>query len=248
MNVAFDIEIADDLGPDCDDWRKLGSPGISCAATVTSSGELRLWHGTEQADGRLAGRMTAQDVRELLCYLDDLSVLDSAYVVTWNGTGFDWPILAAEAQGPEHVTACRMMACDHIDPAFQMLCEKGFMVGLQAAAVGMGLPGKSEGMHGDLAPAMWRQDRGAQEQVLEYVAQDARTTLDVYTAILKARGLAWTSKSGNACTWQPMMRVSLSGSGFRLLTVDECLALPLPDTSRMRNPWPRTKFCGWLEE
>jgi len=30
------------------------------------------------------------------------------------------------------------------------------------------------------------------------------------------------------------------------LTVEAALGLPFPDTSWMSEPWPRTRFTGWL--
>jgi hypothetical protein len=32
------------------------------------------------------------------------------------------------------------------------------------------------------------------------------------------------------------------------LNVENALKLPLPITTRMRNPWTRAKFTGWLEK
>ena len=60
---------------------------------------------------------------------------------------------------------------------FHVLCQLGYGVGLDAAAKGMGLPGKPEGMNGAMAPVLWAE--GKREDVLEYVAQDVRTTLDI---------------------------------------------------------------------
>ena len=57
---------------------------------------------------------------------------------------------------------------------FHVLCRLGHGVSLNAAAHGMGLEGKPEGMNGRLAPALWAE--GKREEVLRYVAHDARTT------------------------------------------------------------------------
>ena len=60
-------------------------------------------------------------------------------------------------------------------------------LGLVKAAMGMGLPGKQAGMSGELAPKYWQQ--GRQAEVLAYVAQDVRTTLDL-ASIGAALGLS----------------------------------------------------------
>ncbi len=245
--VAFDLEIASEIPDGAGDWKQLRPLGISCAATLTDEGSLMLWHGKEQPDGRLAARMTALECQDLAEYLVGHAEL-GIVALTWNGLGFDFDILQEEC-GPGYMRDFihALARYDHIDIGFQMFCERGFMVGLQTAALGMGLPGKTEGMHGDLAPKMWAQDREQQDLVLQYVAQDVRTTADLYRAILARRSLTWTTKRGTRSEWRPTFHVEGSVPGGRLLTVQECLALPEPDTSWMTNPWPRSKFTGWLK-
>ena len=240
--VAFDIEISREIATGTEDWKALRPLGISCAATLTESGELRLWHGRQGADGRYAAQLAPVDVVRLVCHLAEHS-LSGRPALTWNGLGFDLDILAEECADELGALACQDLALDHTDMAFQMLCEKGFMCGLDAAAKGMGLAGKTEGMHGDLAPVMWAQGRAEQEKVLEYVAQDVRTTAQVYEAILERHCLTWLSRSGRRQHHD--LRLT-DGTPHRMLTVAECLALPEPDTSWLTNPWPRTKFRGWL--
>ena len=69
---------------------------------------------------------------------------------------------------------CRSLAKSHVDMMFHVLCQLGHGVGLDAAAKGMGLAGKSKGMSGAVAPVLWAE--GRREEVLQYVAQDVRTT------------------------------------------------------------------------
>ncbi len=245
--VAFDIEIATAIPNDSTDWKDLRPLGISCAATLTDAGDPRLWHGVEQEGGRLAERMSPEECQALVEYLVDHAESGSP-ILTWNGLGFDLDILQEEC-GPGYMQDfCHLMAYhDHIDMAFQMLCEKGFMCGLQAAALGMYLAGKTEGMHGDLAPAMWRQGRAEQDKVLAYCAQDTKTTADLYRAILKRRALYWRTKKGTLSHWGPTLKVNGDVGAPRMLTVEECLQLLEPDTSWMTDPWPRSKFTGWLQ-
>jgi predicted PolB exonuclease-like 3'-5' exonuclease len=98
-------------------------------------------------------------------------------LVTWNGTGFDLDILAEESG---MLAQCRRLAVDHVDMMFHVLCQLGYGVGLDAAARGMNLAGKPEGMSGAVAPVLWAE--GRREEVLAYVAQDVRTTLELARA------------------------------------------------------------------
>lgn len=233
--VAFDIEIAEMIPEGCDDWTS-AQPGISCAATLTSDGELGLWHGARVGD-RYAKRMYHTELIVLVDFLR--TKLDDGYVpVTWNGAGFDFRVLEQEAPFGWPRAESRRMALDGIDPAFAMFCAKGFMVGLDATAKGMGLAGKLEGMGGALAPKMWAGSLADQERVLTYVAQDARTTAEVYERILCEERLFWLSKNGVVRRWALPWSV--------IPTVREALELPLPNTSWMTDPWKREKFVGWL--
>ena len=234
--VAFDIEICKRIPEGTADWKTIRPLGISCGATLTSDGELRLWHGAEQPSGRLSARLSPEECRDLTAFL--LEMEEQGYTaVTWNGLGFDFDVLAEECQDTRMRDLLARLALNHIDIAFAMLCEKGFMVGLDTAAKGMGLEGKTEGMRGDLAPEMWAQDRKAQEKVLEYVAQDVRTTKELYEAIREKGHLHWVSKSGRSNYWRLRQGSSL--------VVSDALQVPEPDTSWMRNPWQRSKFYGW---
>ena len=55
---------------------------------------------------------------------------------------------------------------------FHVFCAKGYGLGLDKAARGMGLPGKTAGMDGSMAPLLWKNREF--QKVLDYVAQDVR--------------------------------------------------------------------------
>lgn len=229
--LAFDIEIVKEIPEGVTDWKGLRPLGISCAATLATGDERPvLWYHGQGAGEHLGGAMDLTEVRELVEYLS-VKQRQGYTVLTWNGTGFDFDILAEESG---LFNQCRDLALAHIDMMLQVFCIKGFPLGLDKAAKGLGLPGKTEGMHGDLAPVLWKQ--GAYGKVLEYVGQDVRTTLDVALAVEREHKVAWTSNSGrpNVCPIQ----------GW--LPVRDALALPEPDTSWMSDPWPRTKFTVWM--
>jgi hypothetical protein len=229
--VAFDIEIARPIPDGAGDWTAFRPLGITCAATLTSERDLRLWHG-HTPDGEIAPRMRPEEAGELVTYLQE-QVQAGKTILTWNGLGFDFDILAEESQLHQE---CCDLAQEHIDMMFHFFCMKGFPLALDTAAKGMGLPGKPAGMKGDLAPVYWSQ--GRHQEVLDYVAQDVRTTLDLYERVQKQRHLSWTSQRGYPQSvhlphgWMP---------------VPQALKLPLPDTSWMRKPWKRSKFTRWME-
>ena len=247
--VGFDLEIANEFP---EEGNPLDSDlGITCASTVTSDGDAITWPDPrymrrQPADAMYPARLSPDLCAAIVDRL--LEFVGQGYqIVTWNGLGFDFPLLAIESHERGCSDLIKGLAANHIDIGFQMLCEKGFMCGLNAAAIGLGLSGKTEGMHGDLAPAMWKESREKQDLVLEYVAQDSRTTGEVYEGILDQGGsLVWITKKGYPTrrAWFPTLRGNQYG--VRLLKVAEALALPLPDTSWMDEAWPRSKFSGWL--
>jgi hypothetical protein len=182
-----------------------------------------LWQG--------ADRLTQSEAAGLVKYLRDM-VSEGYTILTWNGTGFDFDILAEESR---MLDECRELTVSHVDMMFHILCRLGFGVSLNAAAQGMGLPGKPEGMNGAMAPVLWSE--GQRATVLDYVAQDVRTTLALAIECANQRALRWITKSGKART----MRLP---SGW--LTMEQAERLPHPNTSWMAEPWKRTDFTGWM--
>jgi hypothetical protein len=130
---------------------------------------------------------------------------------------------------------CADLALHHVDMMFHIFALKGFPVGLDAAAKAMSTQRKTEGVHGDLAPQMWR-DKKYQE-VIEYVGQDVRSTLDLCLRCEADKRFRWITKAGYA------KEIALP-RGW--MTVEEALKFPLPDVSWMEKPWPREKLMGWI--
>lgn len=230
--VAFDIEIFKPIPDGAEDWKIYRPLGITCAATLPSDAEPTLWYGRTPG-GEISDQMNQDELVELVKYLDE-AVRSGSFILTWNGLGFDFDILAEESGMS---TACREMALGQVDMMFQIFCLRGYPLGLDKAAKGMGLPGKPAGMSGDLAPKYWAE--GRRQEVLDYVVQDARTTLSLARAVEQERGLRWRSNRG-----RPQFLPLPEG----WLTVREALRLPEPDTSWMKRPWRREKFTGWLSK
>lgn len=253
--LAFDIETHS--WPDGEDTRR--DLGVTCLAWAMDELVFHQPVFTYGSGGSYAPQMTQAQLEsfvETLC----TDVADGYRIATINGLGFDFPVLAAGV-GLEHFDNLRDLALDSYDPAFQMLCEKGYMVGLDALAVGLELAErKTADMSGAKAVELWESgDLDKQRKVIEYVRQDARVTLNIMQA-LESKRWSWEQydyDAGRAVGYVERQAVRwLTKKGHishhclehGLLTVRECLALPLPDTSWMADPWPRSKFAGWLDE
>jgi hypothetical protein len=229
--LAFDIETAKDIPGEDFIWRPHRPLGIACAATLASdTDQTVLWHG-KTPDGSPAAQMSREDAQELVHYLVQMAS-EGYTILTWNGLGFDFDILAEESSNP---AACKECALGHVDMMFHAFCSLGYPIGLEKAAQGMGLPGKPAGMSGDKAPRLWAQ--GQFKTVLEYVAQDVRVALQIAQAGEQRHSLQWTTRKGTRSS-MPLK------NGW--LSVEKALRLPAPDTSWMSAPIPRSDFTAWL--
>jgi len=226
--LAFDLETAKVLPPDVTDLLSHRPLGIACAAAAKSDGgEPITWFGAGAAP---APRLTREEAASLV---DDLMtfVRDGYTLLSWNGLSFDFNVLAEESGLLEE---CAELALNHVDMMFQAVCTLGHYLSLQKAAEGLRIPGKPVGMSGLLAPSRWAE--GHHEEVLAYNVQDVRIALEIARACEERRELVWITRKGTPG------RMSLS-KGW--LTVQECLDLPLPDTSWMSDPPAREGFLSW---
>jgi len=228
---AFDLETASTV--EGDDWRTCRPLGITCAAAVTSDAPDHplIWHGMT-AEGIPASQMSRDEARNVVA--DLRAYMEKGYtLLTWNGAGFDFDVLAEEADA---YADCRELARDHVDMMFHVLCEKGFPIGIDNAAKAMRIDGKPEGMSGKLAPKLW--EEGQFDTVLDYVAQDVRMALQIAEASEDAHALRWVTRRGQTRTF---------ALPHGWLTVREANALPKPDTSWMTKPLDRDEILRWLQ-
>jgi RNase_H superfamily len=229
--LAFDIETAKDVPGEDFNWRPHRPLGITCAATLASgSSDVLLWHGKKN-DGTPAAQMTRDDAAGLLQHLCKMAN-EGFTILTWNGLGFDFDILAEEAGA---AASCHECALCHVDMMFHIVCSLGYPVALDKGAQGMGLPGKPDGMTGLQAPKLWA--LGHHKDVLDYVSQDVRMAMQIAEAAERQRKFEWITRKGTKSK-MPLPK------GW--LTVREALALPEPDTSWMSNPVKRRDFTGWF--
>lgn len=230
--VAFDIETAKSLPAHVDNLLAHRPLGICCAATLkTGETAPRVWH-SRLTDQSPAPSMSRMDAAELVAELARM-VQDGFTIVTWNGLGFDFDVLAEESN---MWSECRELARRHVDMMFHVFCERGFPVGLDKACEGMRLLGKSVDIDQCLVPQLWAD--GEFEKVIAYVGCDVQATLNLAVKCEQARAFRWITRNGKQSDL-PLL------SGWR--TVEEALRLPEPDVSWMDKPKRRSHFTGWLQ-
>jgi len=230
--IAFDIETAKVLPDGFDNLHNHRPLGITCAATwCTDKSEPEVFY-SEKSNGFPAPKMTEQDLNTFIDHLN--SKVKAGYtILTHNGLGFDFDILAEES---ERFEICRSLAVQHVDMMFHFFCGKGFPISLNAAANAIG-NSKPSDVDGSLAPKLWKEE--SFQKVINYIAQDCKLTLDVAETSAKRGQISWITQRGKESHF-PLT------NGW--LTVEQASQLPLPDTSWMDNPWPRSKFTSWLKK
>lgn len=232
--ATFDLETANPF-PDDGNWRAVGSLGISCAAlAVSDQSEPRYFEGKPQ--------MNRAACVEMVRVLQQV-VADGYTLVTWNGTAFDFDVLARESDLPRE---CAQLALEHVDLMVIVTFKRGHYLALQKALLGAGIQGKKKHvilndgsplseMSGKLAPELWA--KGEYTAVLSYLREDVMPLLKLAEFVRNTKQIRWTSTKGRA-SWCDIQR---------LWTVRECFDFPLPDTSWMTmDPPQREKFVEWM--
>jgi len=221
--IGFDLETTK-LSPDgLFEHTEPLDVGISCAALSYGS-EIKVWQGKP--------KLTQGECQDIVTELRLINQLNkNSRVVSWNGSGFDYRVLAEESG---MFKECVELALHHVDMMFLVLAHKGWLVSFKAALKGMDLKGKLtsvrlkdgsilKDMEGSLAPSLW--EKGEYEAVVAYLKEDADQTRQLAYAIADQNNLKWHSKNGK-----------LHSLDTELLSVMECLKLPLPDLSWMSKP------------
>jgi hypothetical protein len=244
MLLAFDMEIATPV-PDGGNLLE-HRPGIACAGFAREGDPQPLVVFDpavvpELFDERTKALITAGAL-EILDMLT-AAARDGDTIITWNGAGFDFALLADQTGRRQE---CAILARASVDMMFQVLCERGHPLSLDAALRGMALPtkvhtvkaadGREIPIDGRAAPSLWQD--GEYRGVMEYCGGDVQGTLALALAC-QARGrLTWISRAG-----QPKHLPLTHG----WLTVEQCLSLPLPDTSWMSDPVRRESVVEWMD-
>jgi hypothetical protein len=221
--VAFDLETSLDL------TEENIAPPLACAAVwIEGESNARFFYSAEE-DGP-AVEMSKGDAVALVHFLLGRT-RSGDVVVTWNGAAFDFRLLAS-ASGLHK--ECVEVARNHVDLMFLVVCARGHFLSLDKAARGFGLDGKSEEATGKEVPALWRS--GETAQVLRYLAQDVRTTLDVALRVRETRKLRWLNSKGKK-----------NQIPVEFLTVEEALRMPRPQAPEwLKNPVRREDLLAWI--
>lgn len=234
--AAFDLETAKILPEDVVDILSYAPLGISCAAVAFSDNrEPVVWQGVPQ--------LSMEECQSFVHFLQ--SIVDSGYtIVTWNGCGFDFRVLAEESG---LANECGELALHHIDMMLMVTFRKGYYLSLDKALKGAGLEGKksrvrlSDGtvikdMSGAKAPELWA--KGEYEAVLQYLNEDVAQLLALTEFVGRTKAINWRSNRGTA------QAVTVN----RLMTVEEAFSIPEPDTSWMDAPPSRREFVDWIPQ
>jgi len=215
--VAFDLETATVLP----DGAYITDVGISCAGTHKSdqNDPVIVYEKKPQISKNTAQRL----VGELEGYIKD-----GYTIVTVNGCGFDFRILAEESG---LYARCAHMAVGHVDLMLLMQFQYGWRVGLDAMLAGMGFDpkvkiirlasGEKREFNGGDFPALWRQ--GEYKALLPYIRRDASGTLDAAQYVLRNGQMDWVNQKGKS--------VYRRINGFN--HVIQLFGLPLPPTKWM---------------
>ena len=231
--MSFDIEISKIIPESSGNLFAHSPLGISCAAVAYD--EVRFW----QAVPQLTKEESQQIVHDLQKY-----AADGHTIVTWNGCGFDFRLLAEESGMVEE---CGELALNHVDLMLLVTFNKGWYLGLDKALKGAGIAGKVHevklkngdtlrDMNGGMAPQLWAD--AEYEAVLTYLRGDVEQTLALAKNIQQTHEIRWLSGRG-----KPQ-----SVAVPQLLTVRECFSLPEPDVSWMDNPPTRESFVKWIPD
>jgi len=155
---------------------------ILCAATCWTNGFLflpQVWcsHGPSELVP-----LTPATLQALLDSLWDFHVTGST-LVTWGGTGCDWPKLLKAADA-SYADKIRQMALASIDIPLISVAANGMMMGLSATAMGMGF-GFRPSCESELVPSMWNsKDAMKQHEVVQHVQWDAWVTVQIYNRLM----------------------------------------------------------------
>ncbi len=229
--LAFDLETAKVQTPRVRDWKEHRPLGISCAATYCGDTSAPLlWFGRKRSK-HPSPKMAAAEAQALVAYLKE-RVAKGYTIVTWNGIGFGFDILAEESGLHSQ---CKSLALGHVDMMFHVLCQLGFGISLNAAARGMRLTRTCQKRQGALIPRLWAD--GRYEEVLDHVGQDARMTFALATRCCERRYIRWITRWGTG----RMMRLP---GGWEIAEVAR--RWPEPIQYRANRRWSRDNLTEWM--
>lgn len=221
-----------------DDWEGC-LPHITLAGTravdlLFDRSYTLMWYGLDDLGGP-APRMSAADLAGLAKYLWDYTEL-GYWVVTWNGAAFDFQLMYEHLKGrPGARQDVVETAILHWDIMYQFVMTEGHYLGLQAAATGLGVKGKT-GVGSD-APDLWNEGRYA--EAMKYQEGDVRALERVALEMFEKDpfGIPWISSTGIA-------HYSVFGEPYAVNEAAYLLEMPRPHW--VSSPPDPDKMVGWL--
>jgi len=206
--ASFDLESAVGFPDDVEFTEEhFNQLGITCATVaLVDTDEIQEWHDTDQVRfwySDSVEKLSREDCQEIVRDLSQL--VDEGYtLVTWNGTGFDFKLLAVESG--MYAECADLAYYHHIDMMLIVVFLRGHFLGLNKALDGIGNAGKlhevrlTDGtllvdMKGKLAPELWA--RGEFDAVLTYLNYDVTEPLAVLQFIYKNKSIQWVTARGS---------------------------------------------------
>ena len=195
--VSFDLEL-DMMVPENVNWECDTAPRITCAALFSSTEGTRLFYSETGSDFS-----TSMNISDTYRLHDELwrHFQNGATIVTWGGCAVDFKALHSALKSDViRQTQCKELVKHHVDMTIASVTDMGMMMGLDAAARGMGQGQKCNSTSKD-SPRLWAASKNF--QVLEHVRNDAILTLKVYLAVVHVDtpSLTWVTKRGKPRTW-----------------------------------------------
>jgi hypothetical protein len=185
-------------------------------------------------------KMTPEEVELMFDNLLSLQAssppFGSNQLFTWNGVGFDFPIIASNI--PHRREEIAAMALRSFDPCVQFMHTFGFPIGLDKVAQLMLGEGKPEGMDGKKAAQVWPIQAA---EVLHYVQNDVRILRMAVEAMMEARQVRWITRNGSErtrglCGWH---------------RINNLMKLSEPDRSWMTSGYDGSydleRVMAWME-
>lgn len=166
----------------------------------------------------------------------DLCDKYSSRLTTFNGSGFDFRMIANRVEDGHDKRRAARHALRSYDIMLDFACTHGYFSSLNSfAEASLGTQ-----KNGDGATAIEDWDNKQYDKVVEYCENDARLTAQIYSYGMSEGSLARLTKAGKKNTW------SLPLDGFRtaMTAVKEYRNDP-PDVSWMSDPPNLTNTVKW---
>lgn len=147
-------------------------------------------------------------------------------VCTFNGTSFDFKMLAAATTNPAAKTQLAHLALTHTDIMLQFACSNGYFSSLASFTV----PTLNKGKIGSGGSVEEQWAGNKKQEVIDYCADDAKLTAELYMYGANYGRLERVSKAGKTSQWvlppQPIWKAA--AKCFDHITVPDFLDKPPP--------------------